>query len=275
MKKIGFIDYYLSEWHANNYPVWMREIGADWDVAYAWAEERVSPRDGVTSEEWCEKFGVTLCATIGEVCEKSDAIVILAPTDPDKHLPYAKAVFPYAKPTYIDKTFTPDSGEADEIFALAKKTGTPFFSSSALRYGTELDRVSGVRQMMTTGSGSSLAEYIIHQIEMLVKKLGCGAMAVLADGSDPMVTFHVRYADGRRGVMNFAPGMPFTVYMNGEGACFTPVNSDYFRALIADMIRFFETKEASFDPAQTLEAMKIREAALRAAAAPEQWIPVE
>lgn len=26
MKKIGFIDYYLSEWHANNYPIWIKEI---------------------------------------------------------------------------------------------------------------------------------------------------------------------------------------------------------------------------------------------------------
>ena len=26
MKKIGFIDYYLSEWHANKYPAWMASI---------------------------------------------------------------------------------------------------------------------------------------------------------------------------------------------------------------------------------------------------------
>ena len=24
MKTIGFIDYYLDEWHANNYPAWIR-----------------------------------------------------------------------------------------------------------------------------------------------------------------------------------------------------------------------------------------------------------
>ena len=42
MKKIGFIDYYISEWHANSYPKWIEEaneaLGTDYKVAYAWAE---------------------------------------------------------------------------------------------------------------------------------------------------------------------------------------------------------------------------------------------
>lgn len=25
MKKIGFVDYFLDEWHANNYPVWIAD----------------------------------------------------------------------------------------------------------------------------------------------------------------------------------------------------------------------------------------------------------
>ena len=86
MKKIGFIDFYLSEWHANNYPAWIREIcardGLDYEIAYAWAETDVSPRDGKTSEEWCRENGVTLCATVEELCEKSDVLLILAPSDP-------------------------------------------------------------------------------------------------------------------------------------------------------------------------------------------------
>lgn len=29
MKKTGFIDYYLDEWHANNYPQWIRNMSGD------------------------------------------------------------------------------------------------------------------------------------------------------------------------------------------------------------------------------------------------------
>ena len=64
MKKIGFVDYYISEWHANNYPTWMKnaceKLGLDFEVAYAWAEIDKSPVDGVTTDEWCEKNGRTL-----------------------------------------------------------------------------------------------------------------------------------------------------------------------------------------------------------------------
>lgn len=42
MKKIGFIDFFLDEWHANNYPEWIREncraMRRDCDLNYAWAE---------------------------------------------------------------------------------------------------------------------------------------------------------------------------------------------------------------------------------------------
>lgn len=61
MKKIGLVDFYLSEWHADNYL--KRIIKANksmkeseqCEVAYAWAERGVSPTDGVTSAQWCEK----------------------------------------------------------------------------------------------------------------------------------------------------------------------------------------------------------------------------
>ena len=37
--KIGFIDYYLDEWHANNYPEWIKEAsGGEMTVGYAFAE---------------------------------------------------------------------------------------------------------------------------------------------------------------------------------------------------------------------------------------------
>ena len=42
MKKIGFIDYYLSEWHANNYPDFIKKLTDDYEVAYACAEKDVS-----------------------------------------------------------------------------------------------------------------------------------------------------------------------------------------------------------------------------------------
>ena len=41
MKKIGFIDLFIDEWHANNYPNWFRTAprAAEFDLGYAWEEK--------------------------------------------------------------------------------------------------------------------------------------------------------------------------------------------------------------------------------------------
>ena len=281
VKKIGFVDYYLSEWHANNYPAWISEmsekLGLEYKVAYAWAEEYVSPVYGKNTDEWCAEFGVQKCETIAELCEKSDVIVILAPSDPDKHLGYAEEVLKYGKKTYIDKTFAPDLRTAKQIFALAEQYGTPFFSSSALRYATELDRYENTRQMITAGSGSNLAEYVIHQIEMIVKKLGFGAERIRAEQFGAQTYLHIGYDDDRTATMIFARSLPFTVYMSdgepkGVRPVYAEVTSPTFNGLIRDMLHFFETGEISFHTEETLEVMKIREGAILAGERLGEWI---
>jgi len=270
MKKIGFVDYYLSEWHANNYPAWMGEIcaahGLDFAVTHGFALLDVSPKDGVSSAEWCEKMGVKLCHSIQELCEAVDAVVILAPSDPDKHLALAAAVLPYGKPTYIDKTFAPDLATASEIVALSKKYNTPFFSTSALRYATELELADGATRAMITGGGSNAAEYLVHTLEMLVCSLGKGATSVRAEqqGKDELF-FHFSFADERAATVLYAERLPFNVYFSGmEKPVWKNVKSDYFRTLMHEILKFFDSGKPPFEPAETLEVMRLRDGALAA-----------
>ena len=55
MIKIGFIDYFLDEWHANKYPAWFREasekLGEELAVSYAWAELDAPPAGGKDGSE--------------------------------------------------------------------------------------------------------------------------------------------------------------------------------------------------------------------------------
>lgn len=103
MKSIGFIDFYISEWHANNYPAWIKEaageLGFEYEVKYAWAQQYVSPVDGRNTDRWCEAMGVTRCETVEELCEKSDVLIVLAPSNPEKHIELAKMALPYGKPS--------------------------------------------------------------------------------------------------------------------------------------------------------------------------------
>lgn len=268
MKKIGFIDYFMSEWHSNNYPRMIRnaceKLGLEYEVAYAWSELDDSP-DGKSCDAWCAEHGVKRCATLEEVCEKSDVLLVLCPGVPEKHLPYARRVLPYKKTTYIDKTFAPNSAEAEEIVALAKKYGTPMFSTSALRYASELDELRGATQVITTGGGRSAEEYIVHQAEMIVKLLGTSMLSVKAEEQGKQRIFRARFADGRTATAIYDPSLPFGVTAQGEDGSKTRIaNSDFFGTLMEKILHFYETKEVDFASEETLAVMKLREAWLSA-----------
>lgn len=265
MKKIGFIDFYISEWHANNYPAWIKEVceknGEDFTVAYAWAEQDISPVDGRSTDQWCADFGVERCGSIAELCEKSDYILILAPSDPDKHLGYAREALKCGKNTYIDKTFAPDYATAKEIFDIAAAHGTRFFSSSALRYADELDGLEGSSDVATTGGGSSIEEYIIHQAEMVIRMTDAYVESVDVTVTDDGYICSATLEGGKRAVMTYGPSLPFSITANGEKR---GVSSDFFKKLIADILRFYKDGQPSFDTEQTLKVMKLREAVITA-----------
>lgn len=279
MKTIGFADFYISEWHANNYPAWIeevnRELGFDYALKYAWAEQYVSPVDGVNTDEWCEKYGVTRVDTLKELCERCDAIILLAPSNPEKHIVYAKEVLTFGKPTYIDKPFSDNTADAKEMFSIAEKHGTPFFSSSALRYAAELDEVGECKAVSTLGGGSNLEEYIIHQVEMAVKKLGIGAESVRAENiGEKQTIITVNYKNGKKAAMHFAQGAPFSVIMEAaEGnVAVKNVTSAFFPALLKDVLTFFEGGKTSFNTEETLEVNRIMTAAIKAKNNPETTI---
>jgi len=278
MKKIGFVDFYLSEWHANNYPGWIAKanstLGTDYEVAYAWAEQDISPVDGVSSQQWCEKFGAALCGSLEELCEKSDVIIILAPSNPEKHLGYATVVLPYGKRTYIDKTFAPSLEEAKEIFAIAAEYNTPFFSTSALRYANELNAFADADNLIITGAGSSFEEYSIHIIEMAVKLLKSPVTQVKAEYQGKHRFCFLKTESGKEASLIYTPGYPYSV--NGDlpngGNLHSAITSDFFKTLITEILRFFETGVLPFDAQQTLEAMRMRDTLLNAPCG--EWIEV-
>lgn len=118
--KLGFIDYYLDEWHANNYPQWISEAsGGEMEITYAWALAD-SPKGGLTSAEWCKKFGVELCTTVEELIEKSDGLIILSPDNCELHEQLCRLPLSSGKPCYVDKTFAPDEASAKRVLPSQK-----------------------------------------------------------------------------------------------------------------------------------------------------------
>jgi hypothetical protein len=288
MKKIGFIDYYLDEWHANNYPAWIAEVGkklnAGFKIAYAWAELDVPPRGGITTGAWCEKYGAERCESIAELCRLSDYIVILSPDNAEKHLGYARETFKHAagKPVVIDKTFAPTLAEAKEIFDAAEKSGVPVCSSSALRFASEISTYNGDAAGMTTyGEGSSYKTYAVHQVEMIVKCMGSAPRRVMAVQNTLNKTLVIEFDGGRRAVFNQAigSGAPFSVSIeSGKEICknafWSQIKSDFFKNYIGDMLRFFMTGRASVPKEDTLAVIGVIEAGEKALEQPGVWVNV-
>lgn len=278
--KIGLIDYMIDEWHANNYPAWIElaaeKLGVEAEIAHVWAEEP-APEGKLSTQEWCTRFGGEACDTLEEVCEKSDVIMILAPSNPEKHLPYAERALKYGKPTYIDKTFAPDAATARRIYELAHKYGASIFSTSALRYAEEMNGFERVHSVSTTGGGRLLEEYCIHQIEMIVRLMGEDAKSVICGGNEKHATCLIDFGHGRTATLHYGAQMPFTLDIQraaGEESAYMPVDSAYFPMLLEKIVGFYAGAPVPVSEAQTMACMSLRDAVLKAAREPGRRMAV-
>lgn len=275
--KIGFIDYYLDEWHANRYPAWIKEASnGEIEVAYAYAEI-ASPHTGLTTEEWCRKFDVIKADTIEELVKLSDGIVVLSPDNCERHEALSALPLQSGKPVYIDKTFAPDIEAAKRIFSIADDNNTPCWSTSALRFADEYKNISAddITGMNLWGP-NGFETYSIHQLEPLFMLMKTPAEKVMYMPGDHYYLLALRFADGRVGsISSTIPEAPFAAQIAKKSGNITiNVTSDFFRNFISELVDFFRTGSIKVPHRETLEIMAARSAALEGMAKPFQWIDV-
>ena len=277
--KIGFIDYYLDEWHANNYPALIAKAsGGAHQVCCAYAHSEPPAEMNLRSNaQWSADYGVELVDSIEEVIRRSDCLVVLSPDNPEMHEVLCQLPLASGKRTYVDKTFAPDKATAERIFANAEAHNTPCFSSSALRFASELDEIdlSSIYKIYSEGP-SSLSVYAIHQIEPVVRLMNCRAKRVMFLGDEKHPSYMVQFEDGRLVQMHHRDdkGRTFriTTVTEDNKAVHHEIKSPVFDLFIDAMIRFFETGEAPVTHAQTIDVIAIRAAAVEACGTPFRWI---
>lgn len=280
MMKIGFIDFFLDEWHANNYPKWIEEqsqiLGIDCKVAYAWEDK--AKEGGLNAKQWCEKFGVELLESREEVVEKSDAIVILSPDNAEEHERLSEEALKSGKPVYVDKTFAPDLACAKRMFELAEENGTPLCSSSALRFTRNLDPLKGdenIGYFAVTGPGM-LGNYAVHQLEMIVSVMGVKGKRVLLTGNDYARQLVIDYGKNRFASMTQMPALDFAVsatWADGHSENIVPI--DFFPNFIHDMLKFFNGDKPIAAKEETLHIMAILDAAKEADTKKGTWVKIQ
>lgn len=276
--KIGFIDYYLDEWHANNYPQFLRDAAGDeFEVAYAYAE--IDKPDGMTTDQWCEKYGVQRLMSIDEVVEKSDCLIVLSPDNPERHFDLCQKPLRSGKRVYVDKTFSLEKKVAEELVKIAEESGTPFFSTSALRFADELKTVDrdGICFINSRGPGN-FDTYAIHQLEPIVILMGSKVKRVMSVGSGKYESLVIDFEGGRSAVMSHYgwTGVDFSMlvnYADGKTAAI-PSMSNSFPNFMKDLCDFFRTGDIKAAHDETISIMGIIEAGNKAIKQPGVWVNV-
>lgn len=278
MKTVGFIDYYLDEWHANNYPQMISEqSGGRYQVQYAWAKIDSPKPGGRTNIQWAQEMGIELCATMEEVIEKSDVLVVLSPDNPEQHEELCHLPLQSGKRVYVDKTFADTAQVAKRILDHAHAHNTPFFTSSALRFADEYKGLGqGISAISSWGPGT-YEVYSIHQIEPIVAMLGTDIERVMYIGNDHLPSLLMEFSGNRKATLaNFIGSENFMMQL-----CFTDhapktiqVDSPFFKNFIDSLISFYDTGHIPAPNEQTLAVIAIREAGFAAAKKPGEWVPV-
>ena len=276
-RRVGFVDLRLDNFHADIYLKHMRGELAHrgFDVTACWGMQDAESR------AWAQANSVPYIDDQREMDSLVDFYCVLAPVNPEAHLELCRRVFPFSKPTYVDKTFAPNTAIAREIFALADRHGVAMQTTSALRYtaAQQFVREVGreqVRHVIAWAPGRSFEEYGVHCVEMVVSCLGPGATRLMRRGRADQIELDIDFTDGRTAnaflYMN-KHRMPYAASVTTSVATryFAVDSSRLFVDMASAMLDFFESGVPNIDRNESLTVRRILDAAGDPRAA-SQWI---
>lgn len=262
-KRIGFVDYCLNNFHAKVYLQALRGPlhSRGYEVIGATALQVAE------SAQWAKENHLAYYDSIEGLASHTDCFLVLAPSNPEYHLPLCERVFLHGKPTFVDKTFAPDLATAQRLFALADQWSVPLQTTSALRSSNvqvALGKLPDkLQSLFITSSGGSVAEYSIHPLELAVSCLGPEVEALMPLSSERHPQFILRFAEGRNAVIDFnaLAEVPYTATLITDSQV-KQVEVDLERLFIdaaASILDFFDQQKPQIDRRETLVIHRLLE----------------
>jgi len=222
-----------------------------------------------------EEQGVELVDSIEALLARVD-VVLLTSVDGRPHLAQVTPVFKAGKRVFIDKPLAASLDDVRRIVQLSKETGTPFFSSSSMRFHPDLARMRenpGVGKVTRVQANyllnpipfhPDLFYYGIHGVEALytVMGTGCVSLSRRIEGGADVTT--CTWKDGRVGVYHGLaksdPKQPL-VTVTGESGTTSASGSADNETILRAIAEFFHTGRSPVDEAQTIEIFEFMTAA--------------
>lgn len=218
--------------------------------------------------------GVEFVGSIDAVEQKSDAVMLLT-NDGRPHLEQLLPVFRSGKPVYVDKPLADTLDQVKVIFKASREYGAVVFTSSALRYGQNVDtikdgeavgKVIGADTFSPAPIQPSHVDLFwdgIHGVELLFSVMGIGCQSVTrthVEGTDVVVGI---WKDNRigifRGIRKGKSGFGGTVY--GVDGIAAIGGFGGYRPLVLAIADFFRTNISPVSMEETVEIYAFMEAA--------------
>lgn len=214
--------------------------------------------------EEVKKHGVEITSSIAELLDKVDC-VMLETNDGRIHLEQAMEVFKSGKICYIDKPIGATLGQAIAIYEMAEKYNVPIFSSSALRYSPQNQKLRNGEFGKILGADCysphkvepthpDFGFYGIHGVETLYTLMGTGCESVNRMSSQDADVVVGRWKDGRIGTFRGIKEGP-AIY---GGTAYTPKGSiaaggyEGYKVLLDQILTFFKTGVAPISKEETI-----------------------
>ena len=181
--KIAMLDYQLTNSHFKKfYSLLTGKVGGG-DVTFVGAHELEPTEQG---RKWCEENKVPYSESAEELIAQSDAVLALAPNNPEKHLELAGPALASGKPLFLDKLLAATPDHAEEIVRVAKKSNTPLMSASALRFAVELEeldkKLKEDREGVFARGYGKFPIYGVHTITLALRYFGPKVSRVIDTG---------------------------------------------------------------------------------------------
>jgi predicted dehydrogenase len=222
-----------------------------------------------------EKYGVVIVDSIDDLVKKVDAVLIES-VDGRPHLEQVMPVLKAGKKVFIDKPIAGSLADVLMIFELAKMYKTPVFSSSSLRYATNIRAAKDDPKLGTVLGCISYSPceiephhpdlfwYGVHGCETLYTIMGTGCKSVSRTYTKDTDTVTGVWTDGRVGTyrgLRSGKTDYGTVVFGAKGIINTTGYVGGYKPLVVEIAKFFRTGTAPVSAEETIELFAFMEAA--------------
>jgi len=208
-------------------------------------------------EELRSKWKVDVTPDVGSLCRRVDGVIIGSGAG----LEQIKTVIAAGKPMYFESPLAANPDDARAIIKLAKNSGNPWFSASAIRLGELAEMKGSYLPFVVSGP----TEKVIEAAEILYALMGTGCEEVTFKENALTARWPL---DRKVTVQTAAPdhGWRIEITRSKDSIQRKNVVPDN-RTLLAEIVKFFGSSEPPVSNEETLEIFTFLDAAQRSKAA--------